>query len=465
MFQFYLTKKMRIVLLYCIVICFTLFLASCSKDDDLNPENNYSATENDLLTNANNAKYAKEWMQTAYKLAKAESINPPQAARFYAYCSIALYEGTVWAMPNTHKSLATQLNDLNQLPAPTLDASQYDYVTVANHLISLVTAQAFPKVMSETSSQMVSTLYQTQLNERKNALNNPTIINNSIQYAEQLATAINAWIASDNFTATRSLPYLAPICNGCWDGTTLNQTPLEPYWSQIRTLGIPQPTACNIPNPIPFGTETTSPCYVLAKEVLTVSKNLTENQKEIAYFWNDSPTNTGTPPGHWVAIATQLAEQEALPPAQAVEIYAQLCIALHDAFVSCWQSKYEYNVLRPITYIHNYIPNQGAWTSLITTPPFPEYPSGHSVASAAAAKVLTRLFGSNISFIDRTHQIFENNVNDASPRYYTSFESIANEAAISRLYGGIHYRVAIENGLQQGSCIGESLIQNIQLKK
>jgi membrane-associated phospholipid phosphatase len=132
--------------------------------------------------------------------------------------------------------------------------------------------------------------------------------------------------------------------------------------------------------------------------------------------------------------------------------------ALADAFISGWSLKYEVNLIRPVTYIQLY--QRRNWEPYIQTPPFPEYPSGHSVASGAAAEVLTTMFG-QVAFIDRTPIL---NGHENMQRSFTSFEAAASEAAISRMYGGIHYRAAIENGLRQGRCVGQSMLNNIRLR-
>ena len=175
-------------------------------------------------------------------------------------------------------------------------------------------------------------------------------------------------------------------------------------------------------------------------------------QLEIALFWSDDPGTTATPPGHSASILTQTLRSQNSSLATAAVGYARLGLAVCDAFIECWDSKFRYNLLRPISYIRQYI-DQGWGNPLpLTTPPFPEYTSGHSVQSGAAATVLTATFGS-IAFTDHTHD-----ARGLPPRSFSSFEAAAQEAAISRLYGGIHYRAAIERGLEQGRRIGAAVV-------
>ena len=154
-----------------------------------------------------------------------------------------------------------------------------------------------------------------------------------------------------------------------------------------------------------------------------------------------------TPPGHWISIVLQISDREHLPAAKTAEALARLGVATADAFIGCWHAKYQYNLLRPVTYIRKIMDQK--FDPLLITPPFPEYPSGHSVQSGAAEQVLEKMFGENYAFDDATY------VDDGiAPRKFGSFKAAANEAAMSRLYGGIHFRAAIFDGLEQGRCIG-----------
>ncbi|HXV37071.1 MAG TPA: vanadium-dependent haloperoxidase, partial [Myxococcota bacterium] len=186
--------------------------------------------------------------------------------------------------------------------------------------------------------------------------------------------------------------------------------------------------------------------YAEAVEVYDAVNNLTPEQLEIARFWSDDPGVTATPPGHSVSILTQVLRQEDATLDVAAEGYARVGMAVADAFISCWWTKYRYNLVRPVSYIHAQI--DASWTIPLGTPPFPEYSSGHSSQSGAAAEVMTAMFG-DLAFIDDTHAD-----RGFDPHPFDSFDAFAQEAAISRLYGGIHYRAAIERGVAQGRCVG-----------
>jgi hypothetical protein len=177
---------------------------------------------------------------------------------------------------------------------------------------------------------------------------------------------------------------------------------------------------------------------------------LTDEQHSIARFWSDDPGQTVTPPGHSISVTNQVLRRENASLMTAAEAYARVGLAVNDAFIACWNTKYRYNLVRPVTYIRRLI--DPAWMPLLVTPPFPEYTSGHSVQSGAAFTVLAGMFGDDYEFDDHTHAD-----RGLAPRRFESFTAAAQEAAISRLYGGIHYRPAIELGLAQGRCIGEAV--------
>jgi hypothetical protein len=141
----------------------------------------------------------------------------------------------------------------------------------------------------------------------------------------------------------------------------------------------------------------------------------------------------------------------------AAEAYAKVGIGVADAFISCWWTKYNYNYIRPVSCIRALIAS--SWLPFVVTPPFPEYTSGHSVQSGATAEILTDIFGANYAFTDHTHDAL-----GFVPRTFDSFYDAADEAAISRLYGGIHFRSAIDLGVAQGICVGQQVLANLHFK-
>jgi hypothetical protein len=210
----------------------------------------------------------------------------------------------------------------------------------------------------------------------------------------------------------------------------------------------------------PFSTDPGADFYKAGLEVYDAGRGLTTEQKTIADYWSDGPALTGTPPGHWFAIVSQIARNDGLSLARAAEAYARVGIAVHDAFIACWNAKYTSNLQRPVTYINRNI--DASWRPYIVTPNFPTYASGHSTQSGAAASVLTDMFGVK-GFTDTTHTD-HGLVPSQQPRKFSSFVQAASEAAISRLYGGIHYSFDNNDGLNCGQCIGGAIHDRVIFK-
>ncbi|KAA9039443.1 vanadium-dependent haloperoxidase [Ginsengibacter hankyongi] len=218
--------------------------------------------------------------------------------------------------------------------------------------------------------------------------------------------------------------------------------------------------------PTNFSKDSGTAFYSLAKEVHDVSINPPKEQLAIASFWDCNPFAVSTeghmmigfkkitPGGHWVNIVSIAAEKRKLDFNKYVEAQTIVSLTLMDAFISCWDEKYRSNRIRPETYINRYIDPK--WQPLLQTPPFPEYTSGHAVISVAAATVLEYLLGNNFSFSDNSEELF-----GMKPRNFTSFMQAAKEAAISRLYGGIHFRDSIDKGETEGHSLGNFVIARL----
>jgi hypothetical protein len=238
--------------------------------------------------------------------------------------------------------------------------------------------------------------------------------------------------------------YRPPRGPGLWEPTPPGGYPaLQPYWGANRPFSR---LRCAAPPAIAYSVDPASAFYADAHACYLATTQLTAEQKAIARFWSDDAGLSATPPGHSISIATQAIRARGARLDGAARAYAAVGIAISDAFIACWRTKYRYNLLRPVTYVQRTL--DPAWTPLLITPPFPEYTSGHSVQSMAAAHVLTELFGS-FAFTDRTHS-----ARGGPPRSFASFADAAREAAISRMYGGIHFKAAIDRGLEQGACAG-----------
>ena len=385
-------------------------------------------------------------------------FSPPVASRIYVYANIAAYEILVKA-DSSCKTLYGSIQSLPKISAPT---RQINFSLAAIYSF-LLTGKKL--VFSET---IVQDSINSILNAYKSMNLSHEVYNASLDYGRTVSEEIIKWAAKDNYNETRSLKrYKFIKKEGSWIPTPPGYiAAIEPYWNRMRTLAID--SACQFKPyvAVTFSKDKTSEFYKQAYEVYETGNLLSIEQRNIANFWDCNPfflnieghvnfaTKKISPGGHWISIAGILSKQHNAGMMKSSAAYTYVAIALFDAFVSCWDEKYRSNVIRPETYINSYIDE--SWRPLLQTPPFPEYPSGHSVVSTAAAIVLTRIFGPALSFTDDTEVEF-----GLPARKFTSIMEAANEATISRLYGGIHYRAAIENGRTQGENIGHYVVKKI----
>ncbi|RFM28489.1 vanadium-dependent haloperoxidase [Deminuibacter soli] len=390
--------------------------------------------------------------------------SPPVASRTYAYICTAAYECLVPGNEG-YQSLAGQLHGLQPMPQP-LPGRSCSYALAAVQAILTV---GKTMVISE---EKIDAFKEQLLQEFKNTGIDTASFNYSIAYGQKVAEHIIAWSAKDNYRESRSLPKY-PVDE---NPATWRPTPpayikaVEPHWNSIRTFMIDSAAQFK---PAPATAFSAKPGSAFYKQVMAVHdavNNLTAEQSEIANFWDCNPfkmnvrghvmyaTKKISPNGHWINITRQACEKTKTSAIQSAEAYARLSIALADCFISCWDEKYRSRVVRPETYINQYIDT--AWLPTLQTPPFPEYTSGHSVVSAAAAVILNQLFGEHFSYTDSTESEF-----GLLPRSFTSFEQAAKEAAISRFYGGIHYMNSINNGYEEGKNIGLFVAGRLRTRK
>jgi hypothetical protein len=407
-----------------------------------------------------------EWMDLCGFAVKQERFPPTSAARLYAYAAIALYEGAIVGDPS-YNSLAGQLNGLDSLPAPSpppSPASPYDPATVANRACAVVVRGLAPQMFlpfvttGPLTIQAINGMEQ-DWNARRQVAVPADVWQRSFDHGDALGQALLAWANADGWSVVNPAQntYVPPIGPGLWIPTPPSfLRALQPQWGSLRTFVLVDADEIAVPPPTPFSTDPASPFFAECLEVYTAVNSLTQTQREIAEFWSDDPGLTSTPAGHWVSIVSQLCVRDDLPLQVAAEAYARVGLAVGDAFIACWRVKYLHNLLRPVTFIHEHVDRN--WTPALGTPPFPEYTSGHSTQSGAVATVLTDLFG-DVAFADFTH------ASRGFPvRFFASFHHAAAEAAISRLYGGIHFRPAIDVGIDHGRAIGERIVARVAFR-
>ena len=366
---------------------------------------------------------ASTWFELLYDVVKAERTPPPQASRIYGIAGVALYE-SIAAGTDQNRSLVGQLNGLTLVPQPKKNR-KHDWPTVANVVLANTIRGLFPTI-SQASLNLINNLEQSFAAQFQ-AEGPGGQYDRSVSHGQAVATAILGWAATDGLSTKNNCPYVPAAVPGAWQPTppAFNPNPLQPCWGQLRPMVLSSGSQCPPVGHPPFATQTSSHFYAEALEVYNVGLNLTTAQKTIADYWSDGPGATGTPPGHWIAIVSQIARKDGLSLARAAEAYARVGIAVHDAFIACWNAKYLYNLQRPVTYINANI--DANWTSYIVTPNFPTYTSGHSTQSSAAARVLSDMFGTK-AFTDTTHTD-HGLVPPQQPRSFKSFDDAAAEAA------------------------------------
>jgi hypothetical protein len=390
-------------------------------------------------------------------------FSPPQAARAYTYASVAAYEA-MRHDDSTYQSLAGQLNDLTAVPAPQADSEYYLPLSGVHAFMTVAKALTF-------SQQRMDSL-RTVMHERIRRMGVPApVFARSVAYGEQVAQHVLAWSKKDNFLQTRGYAkYTVSSEPGRWVPTPPGyMDAVEPSWAKVRPFALDSASQFRPKPPLKYDMTVGSPFYRQALEVYEAGRTITDEQRAFVLFWDDNAyvmnvrghamyaTKKATPGGHWLGITSIAARKSGASLMQSADAYVRTSIAVADGFISCWDEKFRSNLVRPETVINAVI--DASWQPVLQTPPFPEYTSGHSVISTAAATVLTGVFGDNLAFTDSTEMPY-----GMAPRSFASFNDAAAEAAISRLYGGIHYRMAIEEGAMQGRRVGEFLVQRIKTR-
>ncbi len=393
-----------------------------------------------------------KWNRLVLELVRhTPTYSPPVASRAFAYLGVAGYEATASGRSDM-ASLAGQLHGLGDAPVRENGAA-YDEAIIL-HTALADSAHHFFGNTGPTGQRAIKAMTE-KLGASLDAASDPETAKRSADYGHAIAAQIAAWAETDGGARIENLGF--PLTYTPADGPShwrptskiaLQQAPLLPFWGKVRPFAMPDGAACDLPPPPDYSEDPASPFYAEAKEVYDTTKALTDEQKAIARFWSDDPMLSPTPPGHWLSITLQLIDGQALDMAHSTDLLMRIGVVTADAFIGCWQTKYHYDLLRPVTYIARVIDKD--WQPMLITPPFPEYPSGHSTQSGAAAEVLTAAFGDAFAFDDATHA-----ADGIKPRHFASFRAAADEAALSRLYGGIHFRAAIERGLEQGRCIAK----------
>ena len=404
---------------------------------------------------------AYDWFYLSFQLIQqTPGFSPPVASRALAYVGLALYESVVPGMPG-YQSLAGQLNELSSLPWAQPDEPLH-WPTVANASMATMTRMMFSNASAENKARIDLLERSLPLKYTQDFDPNtvtPDISNRSETFGKLMAMAIMTWARTDGGHEAwgpirrSQANYVPPSGSGKWSATPPAFAPaLLPYWGMNRPFVLKAAADCPAPPPPDYSEEKGSAFFKQAQEVYAISNAATQEQRQFALYWADDAGKTPTPAGHWAYVTNDLLKGRKASLATAAETFARLNLAMSDAFVAAWYTKYQLSVLRPVTYVQLVIDSN--WVpSLMATPPFPDYPSGHSVQSSAASAVLAKEFGANLAFVDNTH-----NDRGWGPRTFKSFKAAADEAAASRIYAGIHYRFASDGGKPQGQCVADKVL-------
>lgn len=408
-------------------------------------------------------KKSKEYIKTLKKVTDImviDATSPVAAARYYAYICLAANEVV------NHYSKKYSLSHL--LPSYTAPQSiPYQHLEYASsYALLYMGTELLP-----SGYQLKDTLRIWEDEIKKNNLNETDLA--AIKtYVTQICRPVLSRANQDNFSILSSYRKYSPLNGSAYwkpTGPAFMQA-LEPHWAKIKPLVLDSARQFK---PLPeaqYDTSRQSNFYQQMLEVYQTSINLSTQQKEIASFWDCNPfalqqighieyaIKKISPGGHWIGITGIVCQNEQLDLAKTTWTHSLVAITLMDAFINCWAEKYSSNRIRPETAIKRLVDPK--WIPFLQTPPFPEYTSGHSVISSACAEVLTTLFGDSYKFVDTTELEFE-----LPPRKFSSFRNAAEEASISRLYGGIHFRDAITQGINQGKQIGQFIIQKLGVIK
>jgi len=391
-------------------------------------------------------------------------FSPPVASRIYTYVSVAGYEAMIPG-DSSYVSLAGQLHGFTEVPKPN---------TGEEYCFELASTQAILKVGRALvfSEDKLDEFYDQIMSEFKATGIPDDVFERSVEYGNQVADHVIEWSSKDNYKQSRSFPKYTIVNNAAtWKPTPpAYMDAVEPHWNKIRTFVIDSAAQFKPIPPTPFSTDKNSQFYKEATEVYEVGKNLTDEQRTIASFWDCNPfamnvkghvmfaTKKISPGGHWINITALASRARKSTIIESLDAYVRVSLSLVDGFISCWDEKYRSVLIRPESYINQYIDEN--WVPLLQTPPFPEYTSGHSVISAAASVALTGVYGDNFAFTDSTEVEF-----GMAPRSFNSFKQASDEAAISRFYGGIHYMPACREGVKEGMAVGELIKGRIRTRK
>lgn len=386
-----------------------------------------------------------------------EGFRGPVTSLIYAYTGIAAYEAGRPGFHQKYTSVSDQFPAI-ELPAPP-EQELYHIGIALNACYSTIIGKFFVTAREDVLNRKeeLAQWWSDHLADGNRA----ETIRASVDYGTQVALAVYRWAATDSLGYGANhhnydRQYQWPGAEGNWvPSHHFPMPPLLPYWGKVRSFVINPPDFLATPLP-EFSTQPNQIYHIQALELVSLSRPLSAENKWIAEYWHDDrPGIIFSPSGRWLAITTQVIARERPPIGKTLSTYMKVGIALADAMIACWHSKYIYNLLRPETFIQRYIDPD--WKPHAPSPSFPSYPSGHAIIGSASAEVLTSLYGKSYELTDRSHKNLKGF--SIKPRRYNSFTDMARESAMSRMYLGVHWRMDCEEGLRLGQGIGQEIVR------
>ncbi|HSF88775.1 MAG TPA: vanadium-dependent haloperoxidase [Saprospiraceae bacterium] len=430
-----------------LLLSIVLLASSCENTDTIRNDADFKHYNADLIT---------DWIDLHLQVVKRTTgVSHIAYSRHFAYTGVALYESLVHG-DSHYKSIADQLNGTIDLP----DAPQGKplfWPASANAAVAQMLRSFYPS--NQMNLQRIDSLEDAYYAKYSVEVKNETELQKAVTYGQQIAAAVIEWSSQDGADGA-AIPYTL-LGEGYWEPTPNAFAPANlPGWGNNRTMLSNSISNTLPPAPIAFSVEPGTPFYNMVKEVYDISQTLTDAQKAMATFWDDAPNGQYvTAFGHWFNILKQVIDEGHVGLMKAADAYVRLGITMNDATISVWKTKYTYHQLRPVTYIRKHMGLSG-WNSYIGTPPHPEYTAAHATISASAGFALESVFGPHYGFTDHTYDGI-----GMMPRTYAGFAEAGEEAGLSRLYGGIHYRPSIETGNEMGRKVGDNVSRLLKTRK
>lgn len=397
------------------------------------------------IENTTSPKQLSEWIEQLGAVIRATNTQGEEASRILAYASIAYYEGYALSSESM-RTLVGQIEGLNSLPQPD-SALAYNYGVIAEAAMYKVIAEMFSN--APTNIQLV--LSSTYTDHERDYITigvAEAIVNRSRDFGTSIGQAIIDWSHEDGYDNLGNCATTVPSGQNDWQPTPPGFSAAQYVcWGDLRAFTFTPAeliTLCHpgIPNEV-----TTQAHSDAVTEIYELGNNINPAQAEIARFWHDA-NGTFTVPGHYISILADLIDQNLLNGEETVTAFAHLCVAMADTYISTYKLKYTYFRPRPITTIQESI--DGNWESEMNCPATPEFPSMRATMAYAAAQVFTNRYGS-LEFRDDTYTSILN----IDERIYSSFNEMADEAALSRLYAGTNIRLTIDKSEYHGRCIAQ----------